>query len=116
VDRRDSVLEYSYRYNILSGKAGAYRDWLLTNDKPLHEHTPPGWTYLGTWFAVRGFGDFDCEARFGVESYEALGSGFGDDEAQRLLRELFEGFIDWTTRPIATLYRSASEVRIPKSM
>jgi hypothetical protein len=110
------MLEYTYRYNIMLGKAGAFRDWLLANDEDLHDHQPPGWTYLGTWFAVRGFGDFGCEGRFQIESYEALGSGFGDDEAQRLVRELFEDFIDWTTRPVATLYRSASEVRIPKSM
>lgn len=110
------MLQYSYRYNIVPGKSGAYRDWVVANDRDLREHTPPGWTYLGTWFAVRGFGDFDCEARFEIDGYESLGAGFGDDEAQRLLRELFSEYIDWGTRPVATLSRAADDVSIAPSM
>jgi hypothetical protein len=108
------MLQYALRYNVGVTKGGAFRDWLLANDAALHEHQPRGWTYLGTWFAVLGFGDFGCESRFDVDGYEALGSGFGDDEAQRLARELFVNFIDWTTRPVTTLMRSAAEVQIRK--
>jgi hypothetical protein len=32
------------------------------------------------------------------------------------VRELFEDFVDWTTRPTVALYRSAGEIRIAKSM
>ena len=110
------MLTYSYRYNVVPGKAGAYRDWLLANDKALHEHNFPGWTYLGTWFSVLSLGDFDSEDRFEVESYEALGSGFGDDEAQRLMREQSEQFIDYSTRPVTTISRLAGEIRIVKGM
>src|SRR5438874_3233010 len=84
--------------------------------KALHEHNFPGWTYLGTWFSVLSLGDFDSEDRFEVESYEALGSGFGDDEAQRLMREQSEQFIDYSTRPVTTISRLAGEIRIVKGM
>ena len=88
------MLEYVYHYNVHLEKAGAYRDWLIANNTALHEHQPPGWTYLGTWFSVRGFGDFHCESRFQLEDYVSLGSGFGDDESQRLSRALFDDFLD----------------------
>ena len=52
--------------------------------------------------------DFGYESRWELDGFDALGSGFGDDEAQRLNREFFEDFIDWTTRPLAALMRSAT--------
>lgn len=86
------------------------------NDQAIKEHQPPGWTYLGTWFSVRAFGAFDVEARFQLESYDALGAGFGDDEGMRLNRELFDNFADLTVRPQAALDRSSSDVKIAAQM
>lgn len=110
------MLEWTIRYNIKTGRVVEFRDWLSANDAGLREHVAPGWTYIGTLFSVRGFGDYDCETRYGVASYEALGSGFGGDEGQRLLRELYVEFIDWSTRPQVSLFRSAGEVQIPRGM
>jgi hypothetical protein len=106
------MLEYVYRYNVKYEKAAAFRDWLVANDQALHDHQTPGWTYLGAWFSVRGFGQFQAESRFQLEGYEASGSGPGDDETQRYARELAETYIDWTTKPMAALYRTAHDVRI----
>lgn len=110
------MLEYTLRFNIRTGRVVAFRDWLKANDASLREHTAPGWTYLGTWFGVRGFGDYDCETRYSLEGYDALGAGFGGDEGMRLMRDLYEEYVDWSTRPQASLFRSAAEVQIPKGM
>lgn len=109
------MLEWTFRFNVKVGMVGKLRDWVNANEAGLREHTPPGWAYLGTWFSVRGFGDYDGELRYSVESYAALGAGLGDDEYQRLQREMFD-FIDYSTRPHACLYRPASSIHIPKGM
>lgn len=109
------MLQYVYRYNIQFKKGEAYRDWLKANDAALHEHQAPGWTYLGTWFSVRLFGEFGCESRFELESYESLGTGFGDDESQRLVREQTE-FVDYSVKPVAGLYKSWSDVNVAPRM
>ncbi len=104
------MLQWTYRFNVKPGKATSFRDWVLKNEQALRDHASPGWKYLGTWFSVRGFGSFDCEVRWEIESYGALGAGFGDEENQRLLNEFIGDFIDHTTRPEASLLRSASDV------
>ena len=89
------MLQYALRYNIGVSKGGAFRDWLLANDAALHEHQPRGWRPTSApGLQSSASGTSAAESRFEVDGYEALGSGFGDDVAQRLARELFEDFID----------------------
>jgi len=81
------MLEYVFRFTVDKGKQNEFIEWLRTNEDDLKEHTRPGWTYIGTWMTVGGFGEYDGESRWALESYESLGEGWGDEVAQRLLSE-----------------------------
>lgn len=75
----------------------------------MRNHARPGWSYLGTWMTVGGLGDYDGEARWSLESYAALGEGWGDEVAQRLLVE-FLMMCDNVHREV-TLMRNVSTVQ-----
>ena len=83
-------MQYITRFNVLPHKSEAFRDWLKNNDKLLREDNPEGWKYLGTWFTVRNFGQFDCEMRFELDDYAALGANFGSDALQKAWLEFFD--------------------------
>jgi hypothetical protein len=85
-------MQYINRFNLLPQKSEAFRDWLRENDKLLREGTPEGWQYLGTWFTVRNFGRYDCEMRYELDNYAALGADFGSDALQQAWREIFDSF------------------------
>ena len=57
---------------------------------------------------VGGFGDYDGESRWALESYASLGEGWGDDVAQRLLGEFF-ALIE--TKPDVSLLRNVATVQ-----
>lgn len=101
-------MEYIVRYSLKPQKSGEYRQWLLDNEARLKSAVPEGWTYLGTYFTVRGFGNNHCETRWELKNYGALDSR---SEAQdQLSREIFE-FIHDDIPLTGTLLKSASEVR-----
>ncbi len=88
------MLQYVYRFSVLKGKSGSFIEWINENDQNFREHSAEGWHYLGTWFIVRGFGDYQAEMRWDLDDYAALGAGFGDAVNQRLLNEFFTDFLD----------------------
>jgi len=67
-------MQYVVRYNLKTGKAAEYRQWLLDNADNFSRGDRQGWRYLDTHFTVMGFGDYDCETRWQVDDYAALGS------------------------------------------
>ena len=81
------MLEYVFRFTIVHGRQNEFIEWLRANEDRLREHTRPGWTYVGTWFTVGGFGDYTGESRWTLESYASLGEGWGDEIAQQLTSE-----------------------------
>ena len=81
------MLEYVFRFTIDRGKQNEFIAWLRDNEENFKNHTRPGWSYLGTWMTVGGFGDYDGESRWTVDSYASLGEGWGDEVAQRILSE-----------------------------
>jgi hypothetical protein len=85
-------MQYINRFNVLPHKSEEFRDWLQKNDKLLHHGNPQGWKYLGAWFTVRNFGRYDCEMRWELDDYAALGEGFGSDALQQAWREIFDAF------------------------
>ena len=103
-------MQYVYRFNVMPRKAGALRDWLKQNDQLLREEQPEGWHYLGTWFTVRFFGKYNCEMRFELDDYDALGAGFGSDAFQRAFNEMFELVVP--NEQEAYLMKSSDEVSI----
>lgn len=104
-------MEYVLRYDIEPTKSVEFRTWLQNNEGVMHEHSPDGWTYLGTWFTVRSFGEYTTETRWQLDDYGALGAGFGDAENMRVMQE-WMGLIDQTRPFQAALYKSTDEVDI----
>ena len=49
-------MQYIIRYDVEQAKTEAFRNWLLESDAEMRSNDRPGWSYLGTWFAVHGFG------------------------------------------------------------
>lgn len=104
-------MEYVLRYDVKPRSSTEFRQWLADNEENMARHAPEGWTYLGTWFTVRSFGDYTNETRWHIDDYSALGSGFGDSENVEMLQEWME-LID-RNRPFqAVLYKDTSEVEI----
>jgi hypothetical protein len=99
------------RYNLKPNKAADYKAWLKKNDDLLRNGAPAGRTYLGTWFAVQGFGEYDCESRWDFDDYAALGSGPGSDEFRALMDE-WDEFGDSTRPQQSDLMKSEDDVRI----
>ena len=104
-------MQYVVRYDIAQGRAEEYRNWLLANEEKMGVHQPEGWSYLGTWFTVLGFGSYQAESRWEVDDYGRLGAGFGDEELQRLTRDSLD-FLDSSRPPETYLMKSATEVAI----
>lgn len=101
------MLEYVFRFSVDRGKQNEFVEWLKANEADLKEHTRPGWTYLGTWMTVGGFGDYSGETRYELEDYGSLGEGWGDDTAQRLLSE-FLAHVDHVHRQVSLLKNIAT--------
>lgn len=104
-------MEYVLRYDVRPNTSTEFRKWLTDNATTLREHAPEGWTYLGTMFAVRGFGEYSTETRWELSDYAALGSGFGDEENVRLTQQWMD-FVDQSRPWQAALYKSADDVDI----
>jgi hypothetical protein len=100
---------YINRYNLKEGKNAEFHRWILENRDVLTEGSPEGWRYLGTLFTVRGLGQFDAETHWELDSYSALGAGFGDESFQRLLGEWLS-FVDGQIE--ASLMKSAQDVEV----
>jgi hypothetical protein len=83
------MLEYVFRFNVEKGRQNEFIDWLRANEENFKAHARPGWAYIGTSMTVGGFGEYDGESRWSLESYASLGEGWGDEVAQRLLGEFF---------------------------
>ena len=104
-------MQYIVRFHLKPRQSPAFRKWLLENESLLKENAPEGWTYAGTWFTVRGFGRYDCETRWELDDYDALGAGWGNETYQRLMREWME-FADLARDGERSLMKSTADVRV----
>ncbi len=104
-------MQYIVRYDVAPNQAAEFKQWLLDNDQALRDHQPDGWEYLGTWFTVMGFGRHHVESRFEVADYADLGSGFGDEELQKLQLEWFD-FVEAGIPGETYLMKSATDVQV----
>ena len=104
-------MQYIVRYQLKPMQAPAFHKWLAENEASIKENAPQGWAYLGTWFTVRGFGRFQCETRWELDDYGDLGTGWGNETYQRLMREWLE-FSDQTQDGETYLMKSAAEVSV----
>jgi hypothetical protein len=108
------MLEYVYRFTVDKGKQNEFIDWLQENEENFKEHPRPGWTYIGTWMTVGGFGEYDGESRWTLESYASLGEDWGDEIAQQLLGDFLmtTDNVHWQ----ANLLRSVATVSFPPNL
>ena len=60
---------------------------------------------------MRGFGQYDCERRWELDDYAALGEGFGTETLQKLALEYVE-FTDTSRGMEASSMKSAGDVQI----
>jgi len=104
-------MQYINRYHLKPDKESDLRQWLLDNSAAWAENAPDGWKYLGTWFTVMWFGQYECETRWEVDDYAALGAGFGNETFQRLLKE-WQAFLDHARDIDTYLLKSAEDVDI----
>jgi hypothetical protein len=106
-------MQYNQRYSLILYKGGEFRQWLANNATLLAKNAPEGWTYLGTWFTVRGFGKHDCETRWELTDYNALGADFGTEAFQKAMLEWFD-FVELSIPGDTALMKSATDVDILK--
>jgi len=104
-------MQYIMRYYLKPLKSAEFQKWVLENESLLAENTPEGWTYLGTWFTVRGFGRYGCETRWELDDYAVLGAGWGNETSQQLTREWTE-FVDLGRDGEHCLMKSAADVSV----
>ena len=108
-------MQYIQRLNLKPNRAYAFHQWLAENEHRLREGAPEGWTYLGMWFTVRGFGAYDIEIRYELADYASLGSDWGTEDAQKAILETVE-YLDLSRGQETYLMKSASDVKVMKDM
>ncbi len=102
-------MQYIQRYSLKQNQAAPYRQWLLQDAGEATKGAPAGWVYLGTWFTVRGFGHYDCETRWELADYSALGAGAGSEAFEKALQQAAE-FIDFSRGGETCLMKSAEDL------
>jgi hypothetical protein len=105
------IMQYVMRYQLKPMVQAEFHQWVTENESELATNAPEGWTYLGTWFTVRGFGQYDCETRWELDDYGALGAGWGNETYQQLMREWME-FADLARDSETYLMKSAADVYV----
>jgi hypothetical protein len=106
-------MQIIFRGKLKEKRANEYREWELKNRKAMQELAPPGWTYMGTYFTVFGFGKYDVESRWDLANYGALDSGrdYENETWDKLNLEAID-FFEPTVPGETSLVRSAEGVKI----
>jgi hypothetical protein len=105
---------YVTPYFMKEDKAAAYRDWLNSKKgkkmiKACEKET--GVKYIGTFFPVMGFGEYDAEDWLEMKEYGDLDKIRESKAYEALMGETFQ-FLDMTRTVPSRMYRSATDVRI----
>lgn len=103
-------MQYVMRFRVTPRRTAEFRSWLQQHDADLHGDLPEGWTYAGAYFVVRGFGDYDCELRWDLDDYAALGSE-NPPTFNQIVKE-WQEFVSDASPVEAALLKRAEEVVI----
>jgi hypothetical protein len=105
---------YVTPYFLKSDKAAAFRDW-LNSDKAKKLigvcEKETGIKYIGTFFSVLGFGEYDAEDWWEMKKYGDLDKIRESKAWDAMFAEVFP-FLDLTHTVPSRMYRSASDVKI----
>jgi hypothetical protein len=74
-------MQYIFRYNLRPDGAADYHRWLSKQADASAQ--PAGWTYVGTWLDVMGFGHYDYESRWVLDAHGSVASRPLDEEAEK---------------------------------
>jgi hypothetical protein len=105
---------YVTPYFLKPEKVVAFRDWLKSDGckKLIKEYEKEtGTKYIGTFFQVLGFGEWDAEDWWEMKDYAAFDKIRESKVEDKLMDEVYD-FIDMTRYAPSRLYRSASDVKI----
>ena len=98
--------------NVKEGRMKELQAWVKDNEGLVQKHKPPGWTYLGTYAYVLGFGRhhiawiWECDGYKDFESWRE----HEDETWNRLMEELSDFF---TNEPLeAVLLREIGDTKI----
>jgi len=105
---------YVTPYFLKPEKAAAFRDWLASAKakkliKAYEKETDT--KYVGTFFQVLGFGEYDAEDWWEMKNYAAF-DRIRASKVQFELTDEIVPFLDVTRYAPSRLYRSASDVLI----
>lgn len=101
-------------YFLKVEKAAAYRDWLNSKKakkliKAYEKET--GIKYIGTFFPVLGFGEYDAEDWWEMKEYGDFDKVRESKVEDEIMAEVYP-FLDFTHSVPSRLYRSASDVKM----
>ena len=102
-------MQYIQRGSFKVHEAGKFQEWLVVNEAVFKDRAPAGWTYVGTWFTVLGFGRYDCETRWELTGYDVLGARDFDEAFLKALQESGE-FFDPARGGETYLMKSAADI------
>ncbi len=103
-------------YNLKENKGGVLQRWLLSDEAKsifaeIEKET--GLHYMGTFWPILGFGEFDCEDWWEVPDWAAMDKIRGSKAFERLYQKYFELDVLDTSRPGSTcMLRATGDVRI----
>ena len=105
---------YVTPYFLKTDKAGPYKAWLQSakfknHIKALQKET--GIKYIGTFFPVFGFGEYDAEDWWEMKDYGDFDKLRASKAMESFFSDSFE-FFDTTRGVPSRMYRSASDVKI----
>ncbi|HVP23875.1 MAG TPA: hypothetical protein VMS77_08195 [Conexivisphaerales archaeon] len=105
---------YVTPYYLKPEKAAAFRDFINSpkGKKLIKDYEKEtGTKYIGTFFTVLGFGDYDAEDWWEMKDYAAFDK-IRASKTQYALADEVIPFVDVTKYAPSRLYRSASDVLI----
>lgn len=105
---------YVTPYFLKPDKAVAFRDWLNSKKgkkllKACEKET--GVKYIGTFFPVMGFGEYDAEDWWEMKEYGDLDKIRASKTYDEMMSAVFQ-FLDLTHTVPSRMYRSASDVKM----
>lgn len=107
---------YVTSYNLKENKASEYQQWLQSDEaKELFTavEQETGWRYIETYWAIMGFGDYDCEDWWEVPDWSNFDTIRGSEASDRLFARFNELNFSDSSGPSSTrMLRTNSDVRV----
>jgi hypothetical protein len=103
---------YIFNYNIKENRMKEFQKFIKGNEKAFAEHAPKGWKFMGTYFYVLGFGQYNAADLWEISDYADFDTLRNHDDPTwlRLVEQAMEFGTNEPT--IAWLLREAGDTKI----